>query len=161
MPMQRKSKSSAGPLGPARRAALWVPAILALMLAICPASAQQTQVQYLSGTDKDNTVPWQFSVSSGKNAGIATNIPVPSCWQAMGFGAYAYTQSSSGLSTSNAETGFYTNTFAVPSAWAGKRIFLVFEGVLTDTSATINGQSVGPTHQGGYYEFRYDVTPYV
>jgi len=25
----------------------------------------------------------------------------------------------------------------------------------------INGQSVGPTHQGAFYEFRYDVTPYV
>ena len=49
----------------------------------------------------------------------------------------------------------------MPSAWAGKKIFLVFEGVLTDTSASINGQSVGPTHQGGYYEFRYDITPYV
>ena len=65
------------------------------------------------------------------------------------------------MTSSNAETGFYTNTFAVPSAWAGKEIFLVFEGVMTDTSASINGQPVGPTHQGGYYEFRYDVTPYV
>jgi len=126
------------------------------------AFAVQTQVQYLSGTDKDNTVPWQFSVSSGNNAGIATTIPVPSCWPSMGFGTFSYTQSTgSGMTSSNAETGFYTNTFAVPSGWAGKRIFLVFEGVLTDTSASINGQSVGPTHQGGYYEFRYDVTPYV
>ncbi len=123
--------------------------------------AVPTQIQYLSGTDKDNTVPWQFSVSSGQNAGIATNIPVPSCWEMFGFGTYSYTQSSGGLGTSNSETGFYTNTFAVPSAWAGQEIFLVFEGVLTDTSASINGQPVGPTHQGGYYEFRYDVTPYV
>lgn len=65
------------------------------------------------------------------------------------------------MTKSNSETGFYTNTFAVPSAWAGKEIFLVFEGSMTDTSASINGQSVGPTHQGGYYEFQYDVTPYV
>ena len=135
---------------------------LPLWLAIGLASAQTTQIQYLSGTDKDHTVPWQFSVSSGRQAGAATTIPVPSCWEAMGFGTYAYTQSTSGgLGTSNSETGFYTNTFAVPSAWAGKRIFLVFEGVLTDTSVTLNGQPVGPTHQGGYSEFRYDVTPYV
>lgn len=121
-----------------------------------------TLVQYLSGTDKDHTVPWQFSVSSENNSGIATNIPVPSCWQSMGFGAYGYSQNTgSGMIKNNAETGFYTNTFAVPSAWAGKEIFLVFEGVMTDTSASINGHSVGPTHQGGYYEFRYDVTPYV
>ena len=135
--------------------------LCAVLFFILPVSAQQTQIEYLSGTDKDNTVPWQFSVSSGRNAGIATNIPVPSCWESFGFGTYSYTQSSSSLSTSNAETGFYTNTFTVPAAWAGKEIFLVFEGVLTDTSASINGHSVGPAFQGGYYEFRYDVTPYV
>src|ERR1035437_9180215 len=84
---------------------------------ISPVSAQQTQIQYLSGTDKDHTVPWQFSVSSGRLAGIATNIPVPSCWMMMGFGTYSYTQNTgSGMTSSNAETGFYTNTFAVPSA---------------------------------------------
>jgi hypothetical protein len=125
-------------------------------------SAAPTQVQYLSGTDKDHTVPWQFSVSSGNQAGVVTTIPVPSCWPSMGFGTYSYTQNTgSGMTSSNSETGFYTNTFAVPSAWAGKKIFLVFEGVMTDTSASINGQPVGPTHQGGYYEFRYDATPYV
>ena len=135
--------------------------LLSLLVIILSAFGQQTQIQYLSGTDKDNTVPWQFSVSSGRLAGISTNIPVPSCWQMQGFGTYSYTQNTgSGMTSSNAETGFYTNTFAVPSAWAGMKIFLVFEGVMTDTSVSINGQSVGPTHQGGYYEFRYDVTPY-
>lgn len=144
------------------RVSPWALAILPLMLAVGLASAQQTQIQYLSGTDKDHTVPWQFSVSSGQNAGIATNIPVPSCWPSMGFGTFSYTQNTgSGMTSSNAETGFYTNTFAVPSAWTGMEIYLVFEGVLTDTSVGINGQSVGLTHQGGYYEFRYDVTPYV
>jgi hypothetical protein len=127
-----------------------------------PVISPSTLIQYLSGTDKDNTVPWQFSVSSGRNAGIATNIPVPSCWMLQGFGTYSYTQNTgSGMTSSNAETGFYTNTFAVPAAWAGRKIFLVFEGAMTDTSVQINGQSVGPTHQGGFYEFRYDVTPYI
>ena len=136
--------------------------IICVLLAASSASAQQTQIQYLSGTDKNNTVPWQFSVSSGRNAGIATTIPVPSCWQSMGFGTYSYTQNTgSGMTSSNAETGFYTNTFAVSSTWAGNKIFLVFEGVMTDTSVSVNGQSVGPTHQGAYYEFQYDVTPYV
>src|SRR5208282_6921104 len=126
------------------------------------AVAQETQVQYLSGMDKDNTVSWQFSVSSGQNAGIASTIPVPSCWMSMAFGTYSYTQSTgSGMTSSNSETGFYTNTFAVPPTWAGKEIFLVFEGVMTDTSVSINGVSVGPAHQVGYYEFQYDVTPYV
>ena len=114
-----------------------------------------TLVQYLSGTDKDNTVPWNFSVSSGRNAGVVTTIPVPSCWELQGFGTYQYGQNGS---VSNAETGFYTNTFAVPAGWAGKKIFLVFEGVFTDTDASINGQSVGAIHRGGFYEFKYDVT---
>jgi len=100
-------------------------------------------------------VPWKFSISSGRLAGIATNISVPSCWEMQGFGTYQYGQNGS---VSNAETGFYTNTFSVPSAWAGKKIFLVFEGAFTDTSASINGQSVGATHRGGFYEFKYDVT---
>jgi hypothetical protein len=52
----------------------------------------------------------------------------------------------------------YTNVFVVPPAWAGRKIFLVFEGVFTDTSTSINGRSVGPTHRGGFYEFKYDVT---
>lgn len=134
---------------------LYFPILCGLLALGSPGSAQQTQIQYLSGTDKDNTVLWNFKVSSGRNAGFVTNIPVPSCWEMMGFGTYNYGNNGS---VSNAETGFYTNTFAVPTAWAGEKIFLVFEGVFTDTSASINGHAVGPTHQGGFYEFNYDVT---
>ena len=124
---------------------------LALLLRATSAPGVTNEIQYLSGTDKDHTVPWQFSVSSGRNAGIATNIPVPSCWMLQGFGTYSYTQNTgSGMTASNSETGFYTNTFAVPSAWAGRKIFLVFEGSMTDTSVQINGQSVGPTHRGAF-----------
>src|SRR5450432_3466214 len=73
-----------------------------LLAAVSPALGQQTEIQYLSGTDKDNTVPWQFSVSSGRLAGIASNIPVPSCWQMQGFGTYSYTQNTgSGMTSSN------------------------------------------------------------
>ena len=39
-----------------------------------------------------------------------------------------------------------------------RRIFLVFDGAMTDTSAKMNGQSAGPIHQGGYYRFKYEVT---
>ena len=131
-----------------------ITACLVVLLLVVQASAVTNEIQYLSGTDKDNTVPWDFRVSAGRNSGFWTNIPVPSCWELMGFGNHQYGSGSS----SNAETGFYTHTFAVPPAWAGKKIFLVFEGAFTDTTATINGQSVGPTHQGGYYEFKYDVT---
>lgn len=129
--------------------------LASLLAVVLPTFGEQTQIQYLSGTDKDHTVPWNFSVSSGRNAGVATTIPVPSCWEMQGFGTYQYGQNGA---VSNAETGFYTNTFAVPSAWTGKKIFLVFEGAFTDTSPSINGESIGVTHRGGFYEFKYDVT---
>src|SRR5436853_4247697 len=90
--------------------------------------AQTTEIQYLSGTDKDHAVPWQFVLNgTGRNVGVPTNIPVPSCWETMGFGNYQY---GSGTS-SNGEIGTYTLNFSVTNTWAGKRIFLVFEGAFT------------------------------
>jgi hypothetical protein len=56
------------------------------------------------------------------------------------------------------ECGLYEHDFLIPKSWAGRRVFLVFDGVMTDTSAKLNGQSVGPTHQGGFYRFKYEVT---
>ena len=49
----------------------------------------------------------------------------------------------------------------MPAAWSGRRMFLVFDGVMTDTDAKLNGQSAGPVHQGGFYRFKYEVTPLV
>jgi hypothetical protein len=49
----------------------------------------------------------------------------------------------------------------VPANWSGRRTILTFDGVMTDTDARINGKSVGPVHQGGFYQFKYDVTDLV
>ena len=49
-------------------------------------NAQQTIVQYLSGTDKDHTVNWEFMCTGRRNSGNWTNIPVPSNWEMQGFG---------------------------------------------------------------------------
>lgn len=35
---------------------------------------------------------------------------------------------------------------------------IVFDGVMTDTRVTVNGQSAGLVHQGGFYRFSYDIT---
>src|SRR6185312_14611003 len=59
------------------------------------------------------------------------------------------------------EKGLYAHNFTVPASWSGHRIFLVFDGVMTDTSAKLNGQSVGPMHQGSFYRFKYEVTSLV
>lgn len=53
--------------------------------------------------------------------------------------------------------GWYRKHFEVPEEWAGKRIFLEFEGVFQEAEIFINGRKVGE-HQGGYTGFSIDVT---
>jgi len=102
------------------------------------AQAQSTAIQYLSGTDKDNPVPWQFYMTGGgRSNNVAATIPVPSCWQTKGFGNYSY-----GNVPTSTSVGQYSTVFSVPANWAGKRIYLVYEGVFTDTATIINGQTV-------------------
>ena len=57
--------------------------------------------------------------------------------------------------------GRYKRTFTPPAQWSNLKVNLVFEGVMTDTQASVNGQSIGPKHQGGYYQFKYDVTEFL
>jgi hypothetical protein len=109
----------------------------------CDVNPTDTQIQYLSGTDKDHTLPWQFYMTGGgRSNNVLTTIPVPSCWQTKGFGNYSY----GGDSPASASVGQYSTVFSVPTNWAGKKIYLVYEGVLTDTATLINGQLIaGPT----------------
>ncbi|HEU6447983.1 MAG TPA: glycoside hydrolase family 2 TIM barrel-domain containing protein [Verrucomicrobiae bacterium] len=118
--------------------------------------AQQTEIQFLSGHGKDDAVPWKFFCTGGAQSGYWTNLVVPSNWELHGFGTLTYHRDAP-----DAESGLYEHEFSVPKNWDGKRIFLVFDGAMTDTSAKINGHSAGPTHQGGYYQFKYDITSLV
>ena len=124
--------------------------ILALPLSIF---AQKTEDQFLSGHGNDDAVPWKFFCTAGAHSGYWTNLAVPSNWELHGFGALTYHRD-----PTNPETGLYEHDFKVPASWKNRRIFLVFDGAMTDTSAKINGQSAGPMHQGGYYRFKYEVT---
>lgn len=129
--------------------------MLTLLSILRPAFGQGTEVEFLSGHGKDDAVPWKFMCTSGAQSGYWTNLPVPSNWELHGFGTLNYHRD---LTNAYNERGLYEHNFSVPAGWMGKRIFLVFDGVMTDTSAKINGQPVGPTHQGGYYRFKYEVT---
>jgi hypothetical protein len=121
-------------------------------------AAQETIRQYLSGTDGEHTVPWDFYCSDGRNSGMWTNIAVPSCWELQGFGKFRY-----GLEDKSYTPirGDYRHFFAVPTDWRDKRVFIVFEGVMTDASVKINGAQAGPMHQGAFYRFKYDITALV
>ena len=123
---------------------------------VSAATAAPTERKYLSGTDKDHTVMWQFNVSTGRNSGKWSAIPVPSNWETKGFGNYT-----SGDRPKSPETGIYRTNFTPPANWSGKNISLVFEGAMTDTTVKINGVSAGATHQGGFYRFSYDITALV
>jgi beta-galactosidase/beta-glucuronidase len=116
-----------------------------------------TEVSYLSGTGTDDAVNWNFTVSGGRRAGVASTIPVPSNWEFFGFGSFNYGTDG----TRSSEQGTYSRSFDVPATWAGRQIFIAFEGSMTDTTVTINGKSAGPVHQGAFYRFRYDITSLV
>jgi hypothetical protein len=125
----------------------------------------------LSGSGKDDPVVWNFECTGtfpGQNMNVPTTIGVPSCWQLQGFGTYNYGTSTAIAEQSN-DVGLYQRSFNVPSSWAGQDVQLVFEGVMTDCTVSLNGTSTGnfmtingvtpsPTHQGAFTQFRYDVT---
>ena len=119
--------------------------------------AAKTERLYLSGTDKDHTVNWNFYCTDGRNSGRWTTIPVPSCWEQHGFGTYNYGNDK----VQADEQGKYRYKFRVPAEWTEKQIELVFEGSMTDTEVWINGLSAGPKHQGAFVRFRYNITELV
>ncbi|MCZ4098728.1 MULTISPECIES: glycoside hydrolase family 2 TIM barrel-domain containing protein [unclassified Streptomyces] len=126
--------------------------------AALPASASiadgaATQTMYLTGTDTDSTVPWDFLCTAGRRSGAWGTLPTPSQWEFSGYGTYNY-----GGALTPGESGKYRHSFTPPASWAGRQVFLVFEGAMTDTTVTLNGKSAGSKHQGAFYRFRYDVT---
>lgn len=116
----------------------------------------QTEKQLLSGTGNDNTVNWDFYCTAGRNSGKWTTIAVPSNWELQGFGKYDYGFSKDSLR--GKEQGLYKRHFTVAPEWKGKKINLVFEGVMTDAAVKINGKPAGVTHQGSFYSFKYDIS---
>jgi len=118
-----------------------------------------TAVIYLSGHGADDAVEWDFRCSGGMNSGRWQKIDVPSCWEQQGFGEYTYGRyyKKPGGRASD-ENGLYRRTFRVPSAWNGRKVEIVFEGVMTDAAVTVNGISAGEVHQGGFTAFSYDIS---
>lgn len=127
---------------------------LLLLLIGISAKAQKNELQYLSGSDKDHTVEWEFFCSEGRNSGKWTTIQVPGHWETQGFGGYNYGHDRN----PNQEKGFYRYDFQVAPSWKDKEVYIVFEGSMTDTEVRINGQLAGPTHQGSFYRFKYNIS---
>nr|WP_321372366.1 sugar-binding domain-containing protein [uncultured Draconibacterium sp.] len=134
---------------------------LAALLTVGWANPGKKEVKYLSGTDNENTVAWDFFCTAGRKSGVWTRIEVPSHWEQQGFGEYDYGRDyrTYGKKFEFAkESGLYKHRFNLPENWNGKRVFIVFEGSMTDTEVKINGELAGPIHQGSFYRFKYDIT---
>ncbi len=127
-----------------------------LLSLLAARAAETTQRLYLSGKGPSDAVDWDFQVSAGRRAGEKATIPVPSQWEQHGFGDYDY--GTVGVKEKHKEDGLYHHKFTVPVEWKGSLIRIVFEGSMTDTTVKINGQQAGPTHQGGFYRFEFDIT---
>lgn len=115
--------------------------------------SQETVIKYLSGTDKDHTMQWDFYCTYGRKSGSWTKIPVPSNWEQQGFGTYNYGHDKVKAN----EKGLYKYEFPSPNT-SGNKVFIVFEGSMTDTKVTVNHKQAGPIHQGAFYRFKYDIT---
>ena len=134
--------------------------ILICLLSVCfgiYVNAQTTETLYLSGYGSDDAVEWDFFCTKGRKSGEWSKIKVPSCWEMEGFGSFNYGHDK----PKSDETGFYKTSFTVPKTWKGKRIFIVFEGSMTDTEIKVNGKLAGPIHQGAFYRFKREITELV
>lgn len=121
----------------------------------------QKEKLFLSGTDNENTVSWDFFCTSGRKSDVWTKIEVPSHWEQQGFGEYDYGRDyrTYGKKFKFAdESGIYKHHFSVPKNWEKKTVRIVFEGSMTDTEVKVNGKLAGPIHQGAFYRFSYDIT---
>lgn len=146
------------------------------MCAILAAAALanvDTERIYLSGRGCDDAVVWDFSFERTSSASpdasaVRSSIPVPSCWETQGFGKLQYGNAIRSTAARFAgrrernecpadETGVYRRVFKIPASAKGRHVDLVFEAVMTDCEATLNGKTVG-FHQGGYTTFKFDVT---
>ncbi|MCS7017728.1 MAG: glycoside hydrolase family 2 TIM barrel-domain containing protein [Cytophagales bacterium] len=112
--------------------------------------AQTTQIHFLSGTDKDNLVQWDFWIDKGRKSGNWQKINVPSCWETEGFGTIAAVATAS-------EQGIYKHQFIALPQWQGKHVRIVFEGVLSEATVKLNGKLLG-SHRGAYEPFAFNVS---
>ncbi|MBK0369268.1 glycoside hydrolase family 2 TIM barrel-domain containing protein [Flavobacterium agrisoli] len=136
--------------------------LLALVTAVpCQKNwAQQTEKILLSGKDFEHPVQWDFYCTDGNKSKTWSKINVPSQWELEGFGEYTYGRWYKELNQKepSKEEGLYKYEFEVPADYKNKDITIVFGGAMTDTEVKVNGKLAGEIHQGGFYEFKYDIS---
>ena len=100
-------------------------AILLFMAGNITVQAVNTEIKYISGTDADNTVKWDFKCDKGRNSGKWGKISVPSCWEQQGYGEYTYGRYYIKNQPLSDECGHYRTEFTIPRSWKGRIIEIV------------------------------------
>jgi len=110
-----------------------------------------------------------YDVSSWKE------IPVPSCWEMLGYGTPIYTnitypfrnrppfiEPQKGYSNEKEPNpvGSYRKNFELPSSWNGKEIFVHFDGVYSAMYVWVNGRKVGYS-QGSNNAAEFNISKFV
>ena len=91
------------------------------------------------------------------------DIPVPSNWQLQGYGHPHYTNVKYPIPLDppfvpdENPTGYYIRDFALPAAWAGRRIILSFDGADSFFQAFVNGAYAGMS-KGSRLTAEFDIT---
>jgi len=126
----------------------------------------------LSGTWKFHWAPVPDEAPAtffepGFDASDWDDIEVPSDWQMQGFGhpmfrniEHPFPSTPPTVPADYNPVGSYLRSFDLPTTWAGRRVFLYFEGVKSASYVWINGREVG-YNQGGMEPAEYDVTEYL
>lgn len=146
---------------PVLKTFLFLSLFISLSNLLFAAPPEKKETLYLSGTDNEHTVTWDFYCTGGRKSGYWSTIQVPSHWEQQGFGEYDYGRDYRTYGKDfkfSDEKGMYKYAFNVPATWKDKVVRIVFEGSMTDTEVLINGMSAGDMHQGSFYRFSYDIT---
>ena len=129
---------------------------LALAAAAIAASALSSQARDVVSINKG----WNFSKSISTGASVdqfarfggrGEKVDLPHTWNSTDF-----------MSPEGYYRGYgsYSRRLGIPAAYAGKRLFLKFEGAGSEAEVFVNGRGVG-SHKGAYNSFVIEITPYV
>ncbi len=95
------------------------------------------------------------------------DITVPGNWEMQGFGypiytnaTYVFPRNQPYVGHDDNPVGSYKRTFSVPEDWAGRQIFLHFDGSTSGMYVWVNGNKVGYV-QSTKNPAEFDITPYV
>lgn len=135
-----------------------LPAILIPLCVVSHAavSANDTPAASAARAEQPLMAGWSFLL--GDPAGAAqpgfddaawAHIDLPHTWNAQ--------DGQDGGGNYHRGAGWYRTHFRVDSSWAGRRVFLEFDGANRSAEVFLNGRRLGE-HRGGYARFRFDAT---